>query len=121
VDKRGRGKAMSERWIQILETILKQITQLEHAKDQDRLDLVQSIRFLLTTLHNGVRGWIQWVNNPKIMTQFTQDDLENIATKLTDFTRAFIEYDIAATRLGTTKGLKRRKTVQKKQEEPFLV
>jgi hypothetical protein len=112
---------VSERWIQILETILEQIKQLEDAKDRDRLDLVQSIRFLLTALHNSLRGWIQWVTNPNVMSRFTQDDLEGINTKLRDFTRDFIEYDIAATRLGTKKGLTHRKTVRKKREELFLV
>ena len=112
---------MSERWVQILENLLEQIHQLEAAKGRDRLDLVRSIRFLLNALHNSLAGWIRWVDNPNVMTRFTQDELEAMAKKLTAFTRAFIEYDIAATKEGAEKGLRSRKTVRKKREELFLV
>ena len=72
-------------------------------------------------MHNSLRGWIQWVNNPTIMTRFTQKDLAKMTKKLTALTRDFIEYDIVATKEGAKKGLTPRKTVRKKREELFLV
>ncbi len=108
---------MVERWIQASEKILDQIKRLEEAKERDRLELVRSIRFMLNTLQRSLLGWMQWVNNPDIMTRFTQEDLESINKKLAEFTRSFIEYDMEATKLGAQRGLKAKKKVKKKKEE----
>ena len=108
---------MSERWIQVSQKILDQIKRLEEAKDRDRLELVRSIRFMLSTLQRSLLGWMHWVNNPDIMTRFTQEDLDNMNKKLAEFTRTFIEYDLEATKLGTQRGLKARKKAEKKKEE----
>jgi len=107
---------LSERWIQVSEKILEQIKHLEEAKERDRLELVRSIRFMLNTLQRSWLGWTQWVNNPDIMTRFTQEDLEKMNKKLSEFTRSFIEYDLEATKLGAQRGLKARKKVTKKKE-----
>ena len=108
---------MSERWIQVSEKILEQIKRLEEAKDKDRLELVRSIRFMLSTLQRSLLGWMQWVNSPDIMTRFTQEDLGKMNKKLSEFTRSFIKYDLETTKLGAQRGLKARKKVKKKKEE----
>jgi hypothetical protein len=107
---------LSERWIQISEKILDQIKRLEKAKKRDRLELVRSLRFMLSALQRSLLGWMQWVNNPDIMTRFTKEDLEKINKKLSEFTRSFIEYDLEATKLGAQRGLKAVKKVKKKEE-----
>ena len=108
---------MSEKWIQASERILDQIKHLEEAKERDRLDLVRSLRYMLSALQRSLLGWIQWANNPDIMTRFTQEDLEKMNKKLSEFTRSFIEYDLEATRLGAQRGLKAIKKVKKKRVE----
>ena len=108
---------LSERWIQVSKKILEQIKRLEEAKERDRLELVRSIRFMLNTLQRSWLGWMQWVNNPDIMTRFTQEDLEKMNKKLSELTRSFIEYDLEATKSGVQKGLKARKKVKTKKEE----
>ena len=108
---------MSERWIQVSDKILGQIKRLEEAKGRDRLELVRSLRFMLSALQRSLLGWMQWVNNPDIMTRFTQEDLQKMNKKLSDFTHSFIEYDLEATKLGAQKGLKTKKKVKKKKEE----
>ncbi|MFQ6086876.1 MAG: DUF2153 family protein [Candidatus Bathyarchaeia archaeon] len=108
---------MSERWVQVSEKILNQIRRLEEAKERDRLELVSSMSFMLSVLQRSLLGWMGWVNNPNIMTRFTQEDLEKMNKKLSEFTRSFIEYDLEATRLGAQRGLKARKMVKKKTEE----
>lgn len=112
-----RITALSERWIQVSEKILSQIKRLEEAKGRDRLELVRSMSYMLSVLQRSLLGWMQWVNNPDIMTRFTQEDLKKMNKKLSSFTRSFIEYDLEATRLGAQKGLKARKTLKKKKEE----
>ncbi|MFX0203280.1 MAG: DUF2153 family protein [Candidatus Hodarchaeota archaeon] len=108
---------MSERWVQVSEKILAQIKRLEEAEERDRLELVRSIYFLLSVLQRSLLGWTQWVNNPDIMTRFTQEDLEKMNKKMSEFTRSFIEYDLEATKLGAQRGLKARKKIKKKEEE----
>jgi len=108
---------LSERWIQVSEKILDQIKRLEEAKERDRLELVRTIRFMLSALQRSLLGWMQWVNNPDIMTRFTQEDLEKMNKKLSELTRSFIEYDLEATKLGGQRGLKAVKKVKKKKEE----
>ncbi len=108
---------MSEVWIKGSEKLLSHITRLEEAKERDRLELVRSLRFVLSALQRSLLGWMQWVNNPDIMTRFTKEDLEEMNKKLSEFTRSFIEYDVEATKLGAQKGLRAKKKVKKKKEE----
>ena len=54
---------MSEMWIQVSEKLLDQIKLLEEAKERDRLELVRSIRFILSALQRSLLGWMQWANN----------------------------------------------------------
>ena len=109
---------MSERWVQVSENIIEQLNRIEEVKDLDRLDLVRSLRFILGVLQRSLLGWTQWVNNPDIMTIFTQQDLEKMTKKLTDFARSFIKYDLEMTGLGVKKGLKTpKKNIKKKKDD----
>ncbi len=108
---------MSEIWVQVSKKVLDQIKRLEEAEERDRLELVRSILFMLSALQRSLLGWMGWVNNPDIMTKFTQEDLAKMSKKLSELTRSFIEYDLEATRLGAQRGLRARKTVKKKKEE----
>ena len=116
--------SLSEVWIKTSEKILDHIKRLEEAKERDRLELVSSLRFVLSALQRSLLGWIQWVNNPDIMTRFTKEELEEVNKELSNFTRSFIEYDLEATKLGAKKGLRPKKKVRQKKEErpePFYV
>lgn len=108
---------MSEGWTRVSERILEQLKHLEKTKDKDRLELVRSLRFVLTVLQRSLLGWTQWVNNPEVMTIFSQKDLEKMTETLSNFTRSFIIYDLEVTSLGVKKGLKASKKVTKKKEE----
>ena len=108
---------MSESWIQSSEKILDRIKALEKIEGKDRLELVRSLGFMLGALHRSLLGWMQWANNPDIMTRFTQEDLEGINKNLSELVRSFIEYDIEATKLGAEKGLKTRKRAKRKRKE----
>ncbi len=112
---------MSDRWIRVSEKILTQIKSLEKHKERDRLELVSSMRVALGGLEMSLQGWKQWVNNPNVMTRFKKEDLDKMNKKLIEFTKAFIEYDLEATKLGMKRGLKARKKAEdkeKKKEKP---
>lgn len=106
---------MSESWIKVSERLISQLESIEKAKNKDRLELVRSLRFILNVLHRSMLGWSQWVNNPDIMTIFSQSDLENMTEKLSKLTRSFMEFDLEITSLGVKKGLKSSKQITKKK------
>ncbi len=108
---------MSEKWIRVSERILDQLKRLEETNDKDRLELVRSLRFVLKVLQRSLIGWTQWVNNPDIMSIFSQKDLEKMTETLSEFTHSFVKYDLEMTSLGVKKGLKLPKKVTKKREE----
>ena len=108
---------MSEGWIQVSERVLEQLKHFEETKDKDRLDQVRYLRFVVSVLQRSLIGWTQWVNNPEIMTIFSQNDLEKMTKTLSEFTRSFVKYDLEMTRLGVKKGLKSSKNVAKKKKE----
>jgi hypothetical protein len=111
------GQVLSESWIRVSESIIEQLKHLEDTKGKDRLELVRSLRFVLGVLQRSLIGWTQWVGNPDIMSIFSQQDLEEMTKKLSEFTRSFVEYDLKMTSLGTKKGLKAHKKVAKKPKE----
>jgi len=108
---------VSEAWIRVSEKILAQLKRLEETKGKDRLELVRSLRFVLSVLQRSLLGWTQWVNNPDIMTLFTQEDLKKMTERLSELTQAFVEYDMKITSLGVKRGLKTPKKVAKKKRE----
>ena len=83
---------MSERWIQVSERILEKLKSLDNTKDKDRLEQVRSLSIILNILQRSLIGWMQWVNNPDIMSIFSQEDLENMTKKLSDFTCLFVKF-----------------------------
>ncbi len=104
-------------WIRVSEKILVQLKRLEETKGKDRLELVRSLRFVLSVLQRSLLGWMQWVNNPDIMTIFAQEDLKQMTGRLAKLTQSFVEYDMKMTSLGVEKGLKTPKKVAKKKRE----
>lgn len=109
-------KALSKGWVQVCEEILEQIKKFSEKKEQDRLDLVQSMRFSLYALHRSILGWMNWVNNPDIMASFKQEELDEMNKRLTEFIRGFIEYDIDITEKGADRNLAAQKARREAEE-----
>ena len=77
--------------------ILEEIKNSAKIAGQDRLDLVKKIRFTLIALQRSVTGWMQWADNPDIMTQFSLDELTDMNTNLANLVCAFVDYDAKIT------------------------
>ena len=100
---------MNQNWIQRSEDTLKQLRQLIQTPDQDRLDLVRVMRYAFGALGQSLAGWMQWINSPEIMSNFTQDELEEMAKTITGMVEGVIEYDLKITEEGMRKGLAKRR------------
>ncbi|MEM2320284.1 MAG: DUF2153 family protein [Candidatus Bathyarchaeia archaeon] len=113
---------MSESWVQASERALEQIRRLAERKDMDRLEIVQSMRFILMALHRSLLGWMNWVNNPDIMVAFTKEELAEMNKRLAEFVQDFIKYDIEVTKQGARKSSvsieARREAEERARREP---
>ena len=76
--------------------------------DQDRLELVRVMRFSFGALNQSLHGWMQWVSSPEIMSNFTKEELEEMAKKITGIVEQFITYDIETTNTGILKGFSKQ-------------
>jgi len=88
---------VSERWVRECKRILDQIKNLEGIEGQDRLDIVRTLRFTLYALQRSVSGWMEWIDNPDVMTHFSLEELKEISKSLSKLTQSFIEYDCEIT------------------------
>jgi len=110
---------MSDNWIQASEQVLKQIKDMENIEDRDRLELVRQTRFALGALTQSLVGWMQWLDNPGIMSKFNQEELEGMNKTIRDFVKSFIKYDIKMTNEGIHKGISEMGDQRKIPERSF--
>ena len=110
---------MGEKWIQECNEFLEQISELKAIERPDRLELVKSMQRALLAINHSILGWVQYVNNPDIMSRFDREELYEISEDLNKFAKAFIEHDIEVTRKGIKKGLNELK--QEEEQQPFYV
>jgi len=113
---------MSGNWVQDCKRILDKIKRMENVKGQDRLDLVRNIRFTLHALQRSLSGWIDWVDNPDIMANFSLEELLEIKKNLAKITQSFVEYDAEITSLAekdltAKEGEARRELMEKTKEK----
>ena len=74
----------NENWVQNCKRILDQIKKLEDTKGHDRLDFVRTISFTLSALQRSVSGWIEWINNPDVMANFSLKELKEMEIAFTE-------------------------------------
>ena len=103
---------MNVNWIDRSKKTLDQLKELKDKPDQDRLDLVKNMRYAFGALGQSLSGWMQWVNSPEIMAQFTQEELKDMSTTLIDMISQFVEYDLTITDVGMQKGVGKQREEQ---------
>jgi hypothetical protein len=96
---------MNVSWIDRSEKTIEQLRMLKEKREMDRLDLLKTMRFSFGALSQSLGGWMQWVNSPEVMSQFTRDELQEMSDKIMDMVTSFIEYDMDVTNQGMQKGL----------------
>jgi hypothetical protein len=100
-------------WIERTQKTLDQLNKIKEKRDMDRLEIVTAMRFSFGALSQSLGGWMQWVNSPEIMSQFTREELLDINDKLIEMVKDFVEYDRDITDFGMQKGLGKQR-----DEEP---
>lgn len=111
---------MGEHWINECVEYLRQIREAQSADNPDRLELVRTMNVALLGLNHSVWGWLQYVNNPDIMSNFPRDELGEISQILNKFAEEFIDYDVKVTKAGMEKGLREIKQRQQGQQSFYV-
>jgi hypothetical protein len=106
-------EALNINWVERSEKTLEELKKLREQKDQDRLDRVRAIRFAFMALGQSLAGWMQWVNSPEVMCNFTKEELEEMSQTILGMVEKFVEYDIKITDEGMQKGVAK----QREQEQ----
>ena len=101
-------------WVERSQKTLEQLKEIRGKKEQDRLDRVRSMRFALITIGQSIAGWMQWVNSPEVMANFSKEELEIMSETIMDMVEKWVEYDINITTEGMQKGVAK----QREQEQP---
>ena len=96
---------MNQGWIERTQKTVDQLQKIKEKRDMDRLEIITALRFSFGALSQSLGGWLQWVNSPEIMSQFTQEELLEMSDKLIDMVTDFVEYDRDITDYGMQKGL----------------
>jgi hypothetical protein len=96
---------MNQGWIERTQKTVDQLQKIKEKRDMDRLEIITALRFSFGALSQSLGGWMQWVNSPEIMSQFTREELLEMSDKLIDMVTEFVEYDRDITDYGMQKGL----------------
>ena len=107
-------EALNVNWVERSEKTLEELKKLIDKKDQDRLDRVRAMCCAFMALGQSLAGWMQWVNSPEVMSNFTKEELEEMSQTLMGMVEKFIKYDIEITDEGMQKG------VAKQREQDML-
>ncbi|MBD3171059.1 DUF2153 domain-containing protein [Candidatus Bathyarchaeota archaeon] len=96
---------MNQNWIERTQKTINKLEELREKRDMDRLEIVTVMRFSFGALSQSLGGWMQWVNSPEIMSQFSREELLDMSDKLNEMVTKFVEYDREITDYGMQKGL----------------
>jgi len=110
---------MGEQWIEECNKYLSRIRESTETEAPDRLEVVRSMHTALLAINHSTLGWLQYVNNPDIMSMFDLPELEEIQLTLNKFAEAYILNDIEVTKKGMRKGMNKNK--QNETDQPFYV
>jgi len=103
---------MNVSWIERTQKTIDKLRAIKEKRDADRLEIITGMRFSFGALSQSLGGWMQWVNSPEIMSQFTREELLEMSDTLIDMVAQFLEYDMKITDYGMQKGLGKQRDEQ---------
>ena len=107
-------------WVERSQKTLEQLQLLRAKKDADRLDQVRTMRYGFMALGQSLAGWMQWVNSPEVMANFSKEELEAMSKMVLDMVESWIGYDIKVTEEGMQKGVEKQRE-QETQSNHFVI
>jgi len=96
---------MSEKWITGCLNAIERINKLLSKENKDRLERLRSIKTSLVLMERSLSGLKKWVNNPATMSNFSEEELEDMEKNMSLIAKNFIRFDLESTKIGREKGL----------------
>ena len=91
------GKNIS--WAQNRQEALEFLKSIKVKKSTDRLEILKDWAITHNLLQESMIGWAQWLSNIHLMEQLDRNLLSDLFKTYKDFTEAFLEFDIEATKV----------------------
>lgn len=75
----------------------KSIKEIKDLKPNDRLDVSYGLYFLFFALSKSCGGWLQWLQNPSVIKEFSEDQLREYYDSAKKSIMELLELDYKAT------------------------
>jgi len=93
-------------WKAIHEETLKLIDDLASKRQRDRLDLLNLMNLSLYAMARSLIGWYQRLENPEVLSSLSDEELRELADKISRIAKEFVKYDIRTTKRYSKRGIK---------------
>lgn len=92
------------------------IRELKKKEIKDRMDAHASLSEILVQLQSSILGWAKWIQDPRIMSRFSEEELKTFFEEMRKISIEFLELDIKATNKMLKKGKKKSKKKTKERK-----
>ncbi|RLF12522.1 MAG: hypothetical protein DRJ98_00035 [Thermoprotei archaeon] len=93
-------------WISASKETLKLIGDMASKKPRDRLDLLNLMNLSLYAMAKSLLDWYQRLENPETLSMLSDEELQELAGKISKIAKEFVKYDIKTTRRFSKRGVK---------------
>lgn len=97
---------MSNDWSRLNREFLKLMNEAASKSSKDRLDYLNLLSISLHAMAGSVIGWYQRLNDYEALLSLGDDELKEVAQRVSSIAREFVKYDIKASRKYSRKGVK---------------
>ena len=97
--------SLSSHWSRSSKEALKLIWEASK-EPKDRLDLLNLMNLSLYAMARSLVGWYQRLDDPELLSALSDEELGELAQRVSSIAREFVKYDIKASRRYHKRGLK---------------
>lgn len=97
--------SLSSRWSRSGREALKLIWEASR-EPKDRLDLLNLMSLSLYAMARSLVDWYHMLDDPELLSALGDEELKELAQRISSMAREFVKYDIKASRRYSKKGLK---------------
>ena len=85
---------------------MKLIDDVASKRPRDRLDLLNLMNLSLYAMARSLLGWYQRLEDPEALSVFNDEELRELAHRISNMAREFVKYDIKTSRRYSKRGSK---------------
>ncbi|MEM4700023.1 MAG: DUF2153 family protein [Candidatus Nezhaarchaeales archaeon] len=97
---------MSAEWSRLNREFLRLMDEVASKRPKDRLDYLNLLNISLHAMAGSIMGWYQRLNDSEALSSLGDDELKEVADRVSSLAREFVKYDIKASRRYSRRGAK---------------